>query len=88
MTNRPRILLVASNGAGMGHLTRQAAVALSASKADPTLFSLSVALPVTRPLGLEGEYCPSAEHEWMPVVHWHGYLRDRLLAIVWVRRGT
>lgn len=83
MTERPRLLLATSNGAGMGHLTRQAAVALAAgSGADVTIFSLSVALPVLDGLGLGGEYCPSPERGWMPIPNWHGYLADRIVAIV------
>ena len=80
--SRVHMLLVTSNGAGMGHLTRRAAVALCAApRADTTLFSLSVALPVTAKLGLSGEYCPSSERQWMPQGHWHGYVRDRLVAL-------
>ena len=71
-----------SNGAGMGHLTRQLSVALAAGDAaEATLFSLSVALPVVAEHGVPGEYCPSVERGWMPQTSWHGYLRDRLVAI-------
>lgn len=77
-----RALLISSNGAGMGHLTRLAAISLrGADVLDSTLLSLSVALPVTEGLGLRGEYCPSAARGWMPQGHWHGYLRDRIVAL-------
>jgi hypothetical protein len=66
----------------MGHLTRQLSVALAAGdSAEATLFSLSVALPVVAEHGVAGEYCPSVERGWMPQTSWHGYLRDRLVAI-------
>jgi hypothetical protein len=82
-TEPTRVLFVTSNGAGMGHLTRQLAVALAgAGSLDPTLFSLSMALPVVTGHGVPGEYCPSVERRWMPQRLWHGYLRERLVAIV------
>lgn len=82
MSTPARLLLVTSNGAGMGHLTRQLSVALAAGDAaEATLFSLSVALPVVTEHGVAGEYCPSVERGWMPQTSWHGYLRDRLVAI-------
>ena len=80
MTN---ILLATSNGTGMGHLTRQAAVALALSKENnATLFSLSLGLPLATGLGIRGEYCPSYDRPWIASRDWHAYLRDRLIAIV------
>jgi UDP:flavonoid glycosyltransferase YjiC (YdhE family) len=82
MRRSVRLLLVTSNGAGMGHLTRQLTVALAArERAESTLFSFSVALPVVADHGVPGEYCPSVERGWMPATSWHAYLRDRLVAI-------
>lgn len=67
----------------MGHLTRQAAVALSLPPGHgATLFSLSIGLPSVLGLGLEGEYCPSYDRPWIASGEWHGYLSDRLLAII------
>ncbi|MGC2240035.1 MAG: UDP-N-acetylglucosamine--LPS N-acetylglucosamine transferase, partial [Acidimicrobiia bacterium] len=80
MTN---VLLATSNGTGMGHLTRQAAVALSFGPGDrPTLFSLSIGLPLTLALGVNGEYCPSYDRPWLASSAWNSYLRDRLVAII------
>jgi hypothetical protein len=80
MTN---VLLATSNGTGMGHLTRQAAVALSFGSGDePTLFSLSIGLPLTLGLGVNGEYCPSYDRPWLASSAWNSYLRDRLVAII------
>ena len=80
MTN---VLLATSNGVGMGHLTRQAAVALVMSRQHrPTLFSLSVGLPLATALSISGEYCPSYDQPWVTGRSWHGYLKGRLMAIV------
>ena len=67
----------------MGHLTRQAAVALALSKENnATLFSLSLGLPLATGLGIRGEYCPSYDRPWIATRDWHSYLRGRLIAIV------
>ena len=79
MTN---VLLVTSNGAGMGHLTRQAAIALSmGDEHQPTVFSLSLGLPLVVELGVPGEYCPSYDRPFIASRNWNSYLRDRLVAI-------
>ena len=78
-----RVLLATSNGTGMGHLTRQAAVGLSMSgDIEPTLFSLSIGLPQAMSLGLEGEYVPSYDRPWIEGRAWNDYLRDRLTALI------
>jgi hypothetical protein len=80
MTN---VLLATSNGTGMGHLTRQAAVGLAlAGEHQATLFSLSIGLPLAMGLGLNGEYAPSYDRPWIASKAWNGYLRDRLSAII------
>lgn len=68
-----------SNGTGMGHLSRQIAVAHAlGDSALPVFFSLSRAVPVIGTYGYRGEYCPSREREWMPVSRWQEYLRERV----------
>jgi hypothetical protein len=80
MTN---VLLATSNGTGMGHLTRQAAVGLALAPGHQvTLFSLSIGLPLAMSLGLDGEYCPSYDRPWIASTSWHGYLHERLSAII------
>ncbi len=81
-----------TNGTGMGHLSRQVAIgAALAPTADPVLFSLSTAIAQVLGAGSSatgggpaprGEYVPSYHRNWMPVPQWHGYLRDRLVALV------
>ncbi len=79
MTN---VLLVTSNGTGMGHLTRQAAVALSMEPShEATIFSLSPGLPLVLDLGIPGEYCISYDRPWIASETWKWYLCDRLVAI-------
>lgn len=76
------VLLVTSNGTGMGHLTRLAAVAKAlAPEHTSTLFSLSLGLPMVLGLGLRGEYCPSYEAGHIDRMYWESYLRDRLVAL-------
>lgn len=71
------VVLVTSNGVGMGHLTRQLTLALSApEQLDPVLLSLSGALPTVRTAvaagrlpelhGVRTEYCPSRKSGWLP----------------------
>jgi hypothetical protein len=77
----PVIVLVTSNGTGMGHLTRQLTVALGlGDQARAHVFSMSLAAPVVTAHGLPGEYCASYDRGWVPRHRWHDYLRDRLVA--------
>jgi hypothetical protein len=77
----PVVVLVTSNGTGMGHLTRQLTVALGlGERARAHIFSLSLAAPVVSAHGLPGEYCPSYDRGWIPRDRWNAYLRDRLVA--------
>ncbi len=80
MTN---LILATSNGTGMGHITRQLAIALSLDEGhQATLFSLSKGLPMVEQIGIRAEYCPSFDVPWLAVSEWHGYLRDRLSALI------
>jgi hypothetical protein len=75
-------LLVTSNGIGMGHLARQAAVGLAGGhEARVTLLSMSVAVPVVTGLGIRGEYCPGPDRDWIPEQLWAQYLAARLQAL-------
>lgn len=71
------VLLVTSNGVGMGHLTRQLTLAISgAGRLEPTLASLSAALPTVARAAADGrlpdvpglrlEHVPSRTASWMP----------------------
>ena len=84
----PVVVLMTSNGAGMGHLTRLAAVAAAALQGrgfTAVLLSMSSALPVVAaaiPAAARAEYCPGPTSGWMPVDVWHRYLSRRLVALV------
>jgi len=77
---RPSILLVTSNGTGMGHLTRQSAIARALDdQADVTILSLSSGISVIIDQGLRAEYVPSYHLPLMPRPVWNNYLRDRIV---------
>jgi UDP:flavonoid glycosyltransferase YjiC (YdhE family) len=86
----PVVLLVTSNGIGMGHLARQVAVATAggqprsgAALFEPVLLSMSAALPVVAAkTGIRAEYCPGPARRWMPTHEWHRYFAARLVALV------
>jgi len=76
-----RILLVTSNGWGLGHLTRQLAIALAiGERAETTMFSLSPGFPLAMEFGIRGEYCPSFTTQFIVRKEWDNYLQDRLTA--------
>ena len=75
------ILLVTSNGWGLGHLTRQLAIALAiGDRAETTMFSLSPGFPLAMEFGIKGEYCPSFTTQFIVRKEWDNYLQDRLTA--------
>lgn len=74
------LLLVTSNGTGMGHLARQLAIALAA-EGRATLFSMSAALPTVVGQGIDGEYCPGPDRDWIPERVWAQYLAARIQLI-------
>ena len=87
----PVVILMTSNGAGMGHLARLAAVAGAAGSAGPAgsagfaplLLSMSTALAtVSASSGLPAEYCPGPARQWLRTDVWHRYLERRLVALV------
>lgn len=84
----PVVVVMTSNGAGMGHLARQAAVAAAADASGaflPVLWSMSAALPVVAgavPGAGAAEYCPGPTRGWVRPDRWHRYLERRLVALV------
>ncbi|MDH5295372.1 MAG: hypothetical protein OEW91_17005, partial [Acidimicrobiia bacterium] len=72
-----------SNGAGMGHLTRQLAVGLAMPDGvEASILTMSVGAATAAGRGIAIEYCPSYERGWMPRRSWNTYLRDRIVALV------
>lgn len=76
----PRVLLVSSNGAGMGHLTRLVAMARRRGPGtDVHLLSMSQAVPVAAD-GLPWTYVPSAGDLGIGSRRWNALLLRRLRA--------
>lgn len=79
---RPSVVHITSNGWGMGHLSRQVAIALAAEgRASSAIMSMSGAVPVVQQMGVPIEYCPSNTLGWIVKTEWHAYLRDRIVAL-------
>ena len=73
------ILMVSSNGTGMGHLTRLLAYSRKApSDIRPYFVSLSQAVPIVAEFGFRYEYVPSAIPTGMAPARWRAYLSRRL----------
>lgn len=82
-SSRPRALLVTSNGAGMGHLTRLLGLARAAAKDfDPIFFSMSQGLEVVGAAGFPYEYVPFNSALQTRSELWHRYFEERLRVAV------
>jgi UDP:flavonoid glycosyltransferase YjiC (YdhE family) len=80
---RRHVTLVTSNGWGLGHLSRQLAVALAVGeRADVTMFSFSRGLPLAEQFGIRSEYCPSHNSPWVPRERWNKYVESRFDALL------
>ena len=76
---RPALLLISSNGAGMGHLTRLMAYARRAEPdLAPHFMSLSQAVGVVAQYGYSFEYVPSAGATGMSSRRWHDLFTERV----------
>jgi hypothetical protein len=73
-----RIVLVTSNGRGLGHLSREIAIALAiGDRAEVIIFSFSQGLPVVTQFGIRAEFCPGQSSPWIPPERWHKYVEKR-----------
>lgn len=80
---RQRVLLVSSNGAGVGHLMRLMAVARRLpDDLEPVVLTLSQAVGVVRDLGYHVEYLPSRGALGAPHRPWHALLRARVVELI------
>jgi hypothetical protein len=76
---RPSLLLISSNGAGMGHLTRLMAYARRAEPDMATHFlSLSQAVGVVAQYGFSFEYVPSAGATGLQPRRWNNLFTERV----------
>lgn len=77
------ITLVTSNGWGLGHMSRQIAIALAIE--DParvTMFSFSRGVALAGSLGIRSEYCPGHDFAWIPNQRWNRYVEKRFQAFL------
>jgi hypothetical protein len=80
--DRPVVLLLTSNGWGMGHLSRQLALAMAlGDRAEPVFMSLSGAVHLAAGQGFRAEYVPSPSRGWLQAAPWNEYLNRRILAL-------
>lgn len=81
---RPRrMLLVSSNGSGMGHLTRQLAIARRLpAGVEPVFFTLSTAFGVLAAEGHPVEYLPSVTTGGFGVKAWRRIFASRLRSLL------
>ncbi|MVA77758.1 glycosyltransferase [Auraticoccus sp. F435] len=76
---RPRVLLISSNGAGMGHLTRLLSYARRCEPdLEPHFLSLSQAVGVVGSFGYSYEYLPSTGATKMAPRRWHPLFVERV----------
>jgi hypothetical protein len=74
-----RVLMISSNGTGMGHLTRLLAYSQRAPAGlRPYFLSLSQAVPVVTRFGHPYEYVPSMQPTGLEPERWHEYFRARV----------
>ena len=74
-TTQPRkALLISSNGGGLGHLSRQVAIASAGTTAEilsPQILTLSKGSDAVREMGLQVEYVPSRSEKGASYSEWH-----------------
>ena len=75
----PRVVLMSSNGTGMGHLTRLLAYAQGLEGLDVRFLSMSTAVPVVGQLGHRYEYLPSRGSTGLRAATWRRLFLDRLV---------
>ena len=76
---RPTLMLISSNGSGMGHLTRLLAYARRAEPdLTPHFVSLSQAVGVVAQFGYSFEYVPSARATGLSSRRWHELFAERV----------
>jgi UDP:flavonoid glycosyltransferase YjiC (YdhE family) len=82
-SDRPALLLISSNGSGMGHLTRLMAYARRAEPhMAPHFLSLSQAVGVVAQYGFSFEYLPSAGATGLAPRRWRALFKERLSDVV------
>lgn len=80
--SRPRLLLISSNGSGMGHLMRLLAYARKATSFHPFVLSLSQAVGATGTFDIPYGYLPSANALGMAPRNWHPIFAERVGRVI------
>lgn len=81
--DRPTVLFVSSNGAGMGHLTRLLSYARRGdAEIAPHVLSLSQAVPVVSGFGYPYEYLPSSKATGMSSRAWQTLFVERMVQTI------
>lgn len=78
MSTPPTVLLLSSNGAGMGHLTRLLAYGSHLGGVRQHVVSLSQAVPTVARTGVTWEYIPSQGSTGLRPATWRALFADRL----------
>lgn len=80
---RRRVMLLTSNGAGLGHLTRSLAIQRRLDPSvDAVVFTLSQAAPIVRSLGVPTEYLYSAGYAGTEKRAWNTLYERRLTSLL------
>ena len=83
MTAKPNVLFITGNGHGLGHLTRQMAVARQArDRFIPIFLTMSQGFPIVREYGWVVEYLPSYTRLGMARGDWDPLFASRLFALL------
>jgi hypothetical protein len=78
-----RVLMISSNGAGVGHLMRLMSIARrTPDEVEPIFLTLSQAAQVVHDEGYLVEYLPSRGYTGAPSVPWHEQLRARIVELI------
>jgi predicted glycosyltransferase len=81
--HQPRkTLLISSNGGGLGHLSRQVAIASAGTAAgilSPLILTMSKGSDAVRQMGLNVEYMPSRREKEMSFSNWHRFLSSTIV---------
>jgi hypothetical protein len=79
----PTVVLATTNGTGMGHLSRQLALAeASLGGMQPVIFSMSSAVPVVAGSEMRAEWCPGPRRGQVSRLVWDQYVSDRITALI------
>ena len=78
-----RVLLMSSNGIGVGHLTRMLAIARRCpAPLEPVFLTLSQAVRVVREQGFLAEYLPFHTYLRCDIGRWNDFLREELNELI------